>query len=50
MDEEGTTCSVCKDGSECLGGDRIIILETYWRPNNYSDSIVYCANNPSNCL
>lgn len=38
------------DGAECLGGDRIIIKAEYWRPHNYSESIVYCSNMPENCL
>lgn len=47
MEKNGTTCKACpNDRAICLGGDRMIILDGWWRPHNLSDNIVECKNMP----
>lgn len=49
VNSTGTTCKACPTGAVCKGGDRINVLEGYWRPDNLSDTITRCKNNPGNC-
>jgi hypothetical protein len=45
-----TECEKCVKNANCLGGDVIDVDSGYWRFNNDSSLVLYCANAPFNCL
>ncbi|EAR82732.1 transmembrane protein, putative (macronuclear) [Tetrahymena thermophila SB210] len=49
IDDHGE-CKKCSPYAICEGGNQITIKPGYWRSSDQSDSILFCINNPLNCL
>ncbi|KAL4453658.1 hypothetical protein ABPG74_009554 [Tetrahymena malaccensis] len=43
-------CKPCPDSADYCYGNIIQVKKGYWRINNNSDVIVYCKDNPGNCV
>ncbi|EAR95228.2 transmembrane protein, putative (macronuclear) [Tetrahymena thermophila SB210] len=51
LDPKGySQCQPCVANSVCLGGYQLQVNEGYWRYSLYSSNVIYCNNNPYNCL
>ncbi|KAL4480410.1 hypothetical protein ABPG74_020926 [Tetrahymena malaccensis] len=51
LDPKGfSQCQPCEANSVCLGGYQLKVNEGYWRYSLYSSNVIYCNNNPYNCL
>ena len=48
---DGKGCNICPYSSICSGDyTEIIPLPLFWKFNASTNSVLYCANNPSACL
>ncbi|EWS74388.1 transmembrane protein, putative (macronuclear) [Tetrahymena thermophila SB210] len=43
-------CKPCPDSADQCYGNIIEVKQGYWRISNNSDDIIYCEDNPSNCV
>ncbi|KAL4505928.1 hypothetical protein ABPG72_013689 [Tetrahymena utriculariae] len=51
LDPKGfSQCLPCEANSVCLGGYQLKVNEGYWRYSLYNSNVIYCNNNPYNCL
>lgn len=49
LTKNAASCLPCKSNTQCMGGYKIIVDNGYWRDSIYSDEIVSCSNQKSNC-